>query len=92
MVLLKRIENTQQKTNLTSNGAKKRNLKIEKTMVDRNHAEVDQQSKRKRLSRCDEIAMLKRDKEQLLRKVNELLEQFNYLSTVVEQFVEQQVQ
>lgn len=94
VVLLKRIENVQQKTNSTSNCAKKRGLTIEELMANRNDVEVEQQSKRKKCSHCIEIAVLKEDKEQLLSKVNELQEQLNYLSTVVGELVEheQQVQ
>lgn len=92
MVLLERIQVAQQKSVTTSDGIKKRKRVIEKSTSEKNQNENEQWSKRKRCSHCAEIAVLKKDNEQLLRQANELQVQLNYLSTAVEEVVEQQLQ
>lgn len=91
-MLLERIHVEQQKSDSTSDGMKKPKRAMEKSTTGTNQDENEQPSKRKRCSHCDEIAVLKQDNEQLLRQANELQVQLNYLSTIVEEVVEQQVQ
>lgn len=92
VVLLERIHVEQPKSDSTSDGMKKAKRAIEKSTSETNQDENEQRSKRKRCSHCVEIAVLKQLNEQLLRQANELQVQLNYLSTIVEEVVEQQVQ
>lgn len=91
-MLLERIHVEQQKSYSTSNGIKKTKRVIEISTNETNRDQNEQRFKRKRCSHFAEIVVLKQANEQLLSQANELQVQLNYLSTIVEEVVEQQVQ
>lgn len=91
-VLLDRINVEQQKSHSRSDGIQNSKRVIETSATEMNQDENKQQSKRKCCSHCVEIAVLKEYNEQLLRQANDLQAQINYLSTNVEEVVEQQLQ